>query len=225
MYKLSKRLLLIAKQVNYKDIICDIGTDHAMIPIYLAKKKIIIKAYVCDIAKQPLIQAKNNIIKYKVEKIITPILGNGLIPFTNIQINSCIISGLGNATILTILQQESNLINRYILCPNDDNTQLLRKWIKNKKYFIEKELLIKDNKIIYEIIVVNKIYGKKVNNKKDLIFGPFLLKEHNKLFQEKWLLKINYYLTLLNKIPIKIKRYQKIKTKLKMINKVIYNVN
>ncbi|WP_374696437.1 tRNA (adenine(22)-N(1))-methyltransferase [Spiroplasma endosymbiont of Polydrusus formosus] len=220
MDRLSERLLLIAKQVNDKDIICDIGTDHAMIPIYLAKRNLITKAYACDIAEQPLVQAKKNIAKYQVEEIITPILADGLTGLANIKIDSCIISGLGSATILGIIQQDSYLIDRYILCSNDDPT-LLRTLIKKQKYFIEKELLLKENNMIYEIIVVNKVAGRKVKNKKDILFGPWLRKKTHQLFQEKWLLKNDYYLTLLNQIPLKTERHQEIKAKLKMINKVI----
>jgi tRNA (adenine22-N1)-methyltransferase len=120
MDRLSERLLLIAKQVNEKDIICDIGTDHAMIPIYLAKGNLITKSYACDIAEKPLSQAKKNIAKYHAEELITPILADGLAGVSDINIDTCIISGLGSATILTILQQDSDLIDRYILCPNDD---------------------------------------------------------------------------------------------------------
>ncbi len=220
MDRLSERLLLIAKQVNEKDIICDIGTDHAMIPIYLAKENLITKAYACDIAVQPLAHAKKNIEKYHTKEIITPILADGLTGVSNIKIDTCIISGLGSTTILTILQLDYDLIDRYILCPNDDPF-LLREWIKKNKYFIEKELLIKENDIIYDIIVINKNDGQKVKNKKDLYFGPYLRKEHSKLFQEKWLLKNDYYLTLLNKIPSNTERHQEVKAKLKMINTVI----
>ncbi|WP_338954756.1 class I SAM-dependent methyltransferase [Spiroplasma endosymbiont of Polydrusus cervinus] len=220
MDRLSERLLLIAKQVNDKDIICDIGTDHAMIPIYLAKGNLITKAYACDIAEQPLVQTKKNIAKYQLEEIITPILADGLMGLANIKIDSCIISGLGSATILGIFQQDSDLIDRYILCPNDD-PMLLRTWIKKQKYFIEKELLLKENNLIYEIIVVNKVAGRKVKNKKDIFFGPWLRKEAHQIFQEKWLLKKDYYLTLLNQIPLKTERHQEIKAKIKMINTVI----
>lgn len=164
--------------------------------------------------------SKKNIAKYHTEELITPILADGLTGVSDIKIDTCIISGLGSTTILTILQRDSDLIDRYILCPNDDPF-LLREWIKKHKYFIEKELLIKENDIIYEIIVVNKSAGQKVKNKKDLYFGPYLRKEHSKLFQEKWLLKNDYYLTLLNKIPANTKRYQEVKAKLKMINKLI----
>ncbi|WP_425380437.1 tRNA (adenine(22)-N(1))-methyltransferase [Spiroplasma endosymbiont of Stenodema calcarata] len=220
MDKLSERLLLIAKQVNDKDVICDIGTDHAMIPIYLAKGNLITKAYACDIAEKPLEQAKKKIAKYQVGDIITPILADGLQGLTNIKIDSCIISGLGSTSIFKILEQDCDLIDRYILCPNDDSF-LLREWVKQQKYFIEKELLIEENEIIYEIIVINKVAGQKVKNRKDILFGPLLRKERSKLFQEKWLLKNDYYQTLLNRIPIKTKRYQEIKTKLKIINKVL----
>lgn len=217
---LSRRLLLIAKQVNKKDIVCDIGTDHAMIPIYLIKKKIVNKVYACDISKKPLMQAKKNIIKYNVEKFINIILSDGLSWILNIYIDTCIISGVGSLTILKILLKDSNLINRYIFCSNNDSF-LLRSWIKKQKYFIENELLIKENNFIYEIIIVNKIIGKEIKNKKDLYFGPFLWKECSKLFKNKWLFKKYYYLSLLKKIPINNKHYLEIKSKLKIISEVI----
>ncbi|AGM25944.1 tRNA: m1A22 methyltransferase [Spiroplasma syrphidicola EA-1] len=220
MTKLSERLLLIAKQVNNKDIICDIGTDHGLVPIYLAKGNLITKAYACDIAPKPLQQAIDNIKKYDVEEVITPILADGLNGVKGIKIDSCIIAGMGSSTIFDILQEDQTTIGRYIFCPNDD-PYLLRQWVKDQKYFIEKELLIKENNYIYEIIVVNKVAGHKVKSQKDIAFGVLLHKEQSALFNEKWLLKSDYYQTLLGQLPEKSQRYKELKKKLKLINKMI----
>ena len=44
--KLSKRLSAIASFVSNNAVIADIGCDHALLDIYLSKKKIIKKSYV-----------------------------------------------------------------------------------------------------------------------------------------------------------------------------------
>ncbi len=48
---LSKRLQQVADTVIKTDIVADIGTDHAYIPIYLVKKGIVKKAVAADISK------------------------------------------------------------------------------------------------------------------------------------------------------------------------------
>ena len=217
---LSERLLLIAKQVNHNDVICDIGTDHALIPIYLARGNLITKAYACDIAEQPLEQAKKNITKYKVGEVITPVLADGLTGVKGIAIDSCIISGLGSNTILIILEQDADNINRYILCPNDD-ANLIRQWVKTHRYFLEQELIMKENDLIYEILVINKSAGKKVKNQKDIMLGPILRKEKSAIFKEKWLLKVVYFQSLLEKVPAKSAKSKELTQKIKLINKVI----
>lgn len=75
---LSNRLLTIAKQVNHHDVICDIGTDHGLLPIYLAKANQIIQAYAVDINPLPLAQLKKNLVKYQVNDLIIPVLADGL---------------------------------------------------------------------------------------------------------------------------------------------------
>ena len=47
--KISNRLKSIAGLVTEKDVIADIGCDHAYLDIYLVKNKIVPKAYVSDV--------------------------------------------------------------------------------------------------------------------------------------------------------------------------------
>ena len=47
--KISNRLKSIAGLITEKDVIADIGCDHAYLDIYLVKNKIVPKAYVSDV--------------------------------------------------------------------------------------------------------------------------------------------------------------------------------
>ena len=190
-----------------------------MLPIYLIKSNKANKIYAVDINIKPLNQAKRNIKKYNVEEFIEIIHGNGLFWIKkDLKIDICIISGIGGKTIIDILKNDSENISSYILCPNN-NEILIRKWIKQKKYFIEKESLIIDNDIIYLIIVINKYSGLKVKNKKDEIFGPFLRRNKNIIFSNYWTLKYYKINNYLYNIPKKNKKYKELKKKIKLIYK------
>ena len=72
---------------------------------------------------------------------------------------------------------------RAILNKINNDLDFLRYKVTKIGYYIEKETLVKDSGIIYTIIQFKK--GHHFYNKKQLYFGPCLLKENNSLFQEK----------------------------------------
>ena len=76
-----------------------------------------------------------------------------------------------------------------------------RHFIKVTKlnYYIEEEIQVKENNIIYTIIKFVK--GKKWYSKKELYFGPILLKKNNKLFKEYNDIEKNKLTHLLKVIP------------------------
>ena len=81
-------------------------------------------------------------------------------------------------------------------------------------YYIEKESLVKDKGIIYTIIRFKK--GHRFYTKKQLYFGPYLLKENSSLFKEKRekelkKLKLFYPMIPKNHLAHRLKTYFKIK--------------
>ena len=81
--KLSKRLQAIADLITkYKqgEILADIGTDHAYLPVYLVEEGVIEKAYACDIASGPINASIETIQLHQLEKQVIPLLGSGMNP-------------------------------------------------------------------------------------------------------------------------------------------------
>ena len=76
--KISKRLISLAKLVDKKDKVADIGCDHALLDIYLIENKIISKALACDINEKALNIGIENIKKHQLEKQIKTKLGDGI---------------------------------------------------------------------------------------------------------------------------------------------------
>lgn len=218
MIKLSKRLEAISSLIPNNSKVIDIGCDHGFLDIYLYQHQISINVIASDINKNALNNAKYNIKKYQLEEKIDVRLGNGLdILMESDDIDTVIISGMGAHTIIGILKNNLSKLKKIntIVIQSNNKLEFLRKEMYRINYLIEDELLVEDNKKIYTIIKFIK--GKKKYNKKELYFGPILLKKNTELFQlnnQKELKKLKLLLRVLPKKRI-IDRY-KIKKKISM---------
>lgn len=194
MIKINNRLKLIGDLVDKNDNVLDIGCDHGLLEIYLLKKKI--KVVGTDNKKGPLDICKSNLKKEKVKCELR--LGDGLDTYSDE--DTVIISGMGGINIIKILQKDVNKskkVDKYILSPNN-YIKDVRIYLNKLGYYIEDEKLIKD-KYIYTVIVFKK--GKKRYNKKEYYFGPILLKNKNKLFNEYYKKDLNSKEIILKLLP------------------------
>ena len=159
---LSKRLSAIAKLVNINSIVADIGSDHGLLPCFLVLNEISEKAYAVDNKKGPLKRAKENVYKYGLNDKVFPILSNGLNELEN-DVNSIVIAGMGFMTVKEIIETNSDKlenINQLIIQSNTD-VNLLRKWIMDKKYLIDDEIIVYDNNKYYFIFNINPSISKE----------------------------------------------------------------
>ena len=199
MIKLSKRLASIALNIDKEDKVVDIGCDHGYLSIYLKAvngNKIVIAT---DINENALNMAKKNINKNRI--LIETRLGNGLDVINYNEVDTIIISGMGGNTILNILKKNKLKYIKKIVIQNNTDIPLIRKYINKLGYTIKNEQLIIDKNIYYIIITFSK--GKHKYTKKELYFGPILLKENNELFKKKKTIELNKLEKILEKIPNK----------------------
>ena len=222
MIKLSSRLKKIAKYVDDFSNIVDIGCDHGLLDIYLVQTNKNIKVMASDVNENALNNAINNIKKYNLDSKITTILSNGLDNIDTTNIDTIIIAGMGSHTAVSILKnnlKKLKTIKKIIIQSNND-LDFLREQVTKIGYYITKEELVKDSKIIYTIIEFKK--GFRLYNKKQLYFGPFLLKEKNSLFKEKYLKELKKIEQFYHHIPAK-HYHHKLKTyfKLKMLKNIL----
>lgn len=212
--KLSKRLSVIASLVPENAVIADIGCDHALLDIYLSKKKIIKKSFAIDITKGALNQADKNIKLYNAKNIKTR-LSDG---FEKIDIkdnvDTVIMSGLGDAKIINILKEAEEKLNKVnnIIIQSNVGVSNIRVYLTCNGYYIDNEKLVKENNIIYTVISFKK--GYKSYTKKEIEFGPVLLRNKDELFNELIINRINKNNYIINKLP-----------KNKLIKKMFLKIN
>ncbi len=211
--KISKRLLNIAKMVDENSNVIDVGCDHALLDIYLSLNKKVKKIIASDITLGAINQAKKNVLLYNALDVDVR-LGDGLSTLTNKdKINTIIISGLGNQKIFEILNSDKQKLKdvKTIIIQSNTGYDSIRKNVCNLGYYVVDECLVKEKNIIYVIIKFKK--GKVKYSKKELYFGPLLLKNKDKLFYELINKEINKNNKIINSLPYN-KIFKKIKLKI-----------
>lgn len=209
------RIKSIKNFINKANVCVDVGSDHAHLSLFLIKENR--SQYVYNIEKNdgPLKNSINNTREYK-DRIFN-IKSDGFKTFDkSINIDYCIISGMGTNTIIDILDNCKNNVSDFIICSNN-NYEILRKWIKKNKYKIYDELTILDNNIFYEIICFSKEKGNKLLFNSQLNFGIRKIKKNDKLYIQKLKDELNRsnYLFFKDKNKRKYNKYKKIERYIK----------
>ena len=153
---MSKRIRALAELVPSGSVLADIGTDHGLLPILAIELGIVSKAYACDVAEGPLSQAAANIAQKGLQDSITTILGNG---FENVpeDCTSAVLAGMGYYTAAGILEDAIDRLGQFkaVIVQINADVPMLRKWISDHHFTIQKERTIEDRKKYYTAIVFN----------------------------------------------------------------------
>lgn len=201
--KLTPRLEAVANLVTDNAKIADIGTDHGYIPVYLMKKNIIKSAIAADVNKGPLNNAKKEIISSNLGSKIELRLGSGLSVLKVGEVDEVVIAGMGGVLISQLIESEFEIakkLNHMILQPMQASSNL-RKYLYKNGFVIKKEMLVKEDFRIYEIMVV-KYEGIKTSAEDEIYYevGKGLLKNKNCLIVEFIDKKISEYSKIIKKL-------------------------
>lgn len=152
--ELKGRLKAIAEQIPQCNILSDIGTDHAYIPIYAVTNSICNKSLAADLRPGPLKMASANIIKHGLNDRIETRLGNGLEPIMLDECDTIVIAGMGGVLIRDILStsmEKAQAAETLLLQPNNA-VEALRKWLYESGFEIMNEIIAFDMGKLYCII-------------------------------------------------------------------------
>lgn len=186
---LSNRLQTVADFVRPGARLADIGSDHAYLPVHLAKQGVISAAIAGEVVKGPYHNALTEIENEQLTAVITARLADGLAAIhPDDNIDTVTIAGMGGTLITNILESgKAHLTHheRLILQPNvgEDN---VRRWLQDNSYEIVAERILAEDGHIYEIIVGDPTDTPVTYTSTELKFGPYLLQEKSPVLQQKW---------------------------------------
>lgn len=151
---LSHRLQCIADLVPSGGSVIDVGTDHALIPVWLAQTGHCEHIWASDLRQGPLDGAKALIEETGTSNRIHLRLTDGLNGFSREDADTIIIAGMGGETIASILQNAEWTKDDVLLILSPHTKQaVLRRFLTENGYYIRQEKLVKDAGRLYPVLV------------------------------------------------------------------------
>ncbi|MEK3890702.1 tRNA (adenine(22)-N(1))-methyltransferase [Bacillus sp. FSL K6-3431] len=189
--KLSKRLDCVASYIIPGMRIADIGSDHAYLPCHAIRRGIATHAIAGEVAEGPYRAAIQQVNSKGLTELVAVRKGNGLAVIEVGEVECIVIAGMGGSLITEILEagkEKLEGVKRLILQPNLAANNIRRWMLENEWQLIDENILCEDNKN-YEVLVAEKGNARLPYQdlEKGILLGPYLLKEKNQVFQQKWL--------------------------------------
>ena len=189
----NKRLLKCAEMVSGRGTVCDVGTDHAFLPVYLVEQGLCQNAVAGDIADGPLEAATNTVRNSGLSDRISVVKSDGLKNISPDGITDVIIAGMGAETISMIIEAAPWLRNgiNLILQPMT-KIPFMRTWLYANGYEILKEEAVTDDDYIYTVMNVS-YSGYRINISSTFAdLGMFDFTDENSVkFAQKQLERLN----------------------------------
>jgi tRNA (adenine22-N1)-methyltransferase len=213
--KLSHRLGTIAGLVTIGARVADIGSDHALLPVYLVSMGKCPSAVAGELNQGPFEAARRQVREAGLSQRIDVRKGNGLAVITPGETDTVTIAGMGGHLIAAILEEgraagKLEHVCELVLQPNVGE-DAVRHWLAQHGWALMEERILEEDGKIYEVLRAvrseeaashnSELYQASrlparpdselsVSNEEavELLyrFGPHLLKEPNDVFYLKW---------------------------------------
>lgn len=193
---LSKRLSLAAAFVRKDSLLCDIGTDHAYLPVYLVKKGISVSAIAADLRKGPLKNAEKTVTGYGLNNKIMLRLSDGLDKISSEEVTDIVLAGMGGDLISDILSRADwikDTSKRIIAQPQTHSEKVRTFFISNGFEIISESACREDGKLY--ICICAEFTGKnnsypfgyeyygELPNCKDIHAKEYLIKQRERFLK------------------------------------------
>lgn len=181
--QLSKRLQCISQMIKPCRCLCDIGTDHAHIPIDAVSRGIAVSAIASDVRKGPCQMAAKNIQAHRLDERITVRLGSG---FQTIRAGECdcaVIAGMGGNLMLQLLQEAGKIpetLQQLVIQPQNA-LERVRKFFYEQGYAVQQEKLVYEEGKFYTILSVAYTGAKQSKEPVFYYIGEYLLMQKDPL--------------------------------------------
>ena len=172
---LDARLLAVAEYVRRGAYVCDVGTDHAYLPVYLVLTGRARCALASDINEGPVLRAKKSVARYSAADKIRVVLSDGLNGAEKYGITDIIIAGMGGELIAEIIDKAKwvrDIRYRLILQPMT-HAEILRKYLVEGGFEIKDENIVteQNDSKIYQIICAEYTGIAESYSNEELLLG------------------------------------------------------
>ncbi|WP_311516478.1 class I SAM-dependent methyltransferase [uncultured Anaerococcus sp.] len=181
----KKRLLDIINLIDENKNIIDIGTDHGLVPLYLAKNGISKNILATDISEKSLEKLRTALTD-ELSTIISTRVTDGFKGIEKKENQVAIIAGMGANTIIDIIEDSLDFAENldYLILASNINTEKLRIYLNDRNFRIINDFLSFENGKYYDII--KACYGKTSKlTLAETYYGKDDIKNKSRLLEEK----------------------------------------
>ncbi len=206
--KLSRRLAAIADWVPDGARFADIGTDHALLPVYLASHGKIRSAVAGDVHAGPVQAARRQVAEAGLEDRVSVRHGDGFSVLEPGEADTACIAGMGGSLMARLLEEAGGRlagIRTLVLSPHVAE-DAVRSWLLRHRYVIDRETLLEEDGVIYTLIRAVRLEDAEADRRNDALYGeqvlapclnavpkalllemgPLLIRDGGVLFRRKW---------------------------------------
>ncbi len=151
---LSKRLECIVELAGSGDTLCDVGCDHAHVPIRLLQSGHFRRAIGMDVIDGPLGKARGNLELYGLADMVELRLSDGLDAFRKGEADTLVVTGMGGTLMREILMREpdkTRSLQVLVLGPQSDPDRI-RSAIRELGFSLADERLIFEDGKYYPVL-------------------------------------------------------------------------
>lgn len=206
---MSRRLAALAEWVPIGARLADIGTDHALLPVFLAGAGRISFAVAGDVNAGPADAARRQVEEAGLGPVVSVRLGDGLSVLSPGEVDTVCIAGMGGSLIARILEQGAGRlagVRTLVLSPHVAE-DAVRTWLRDHRYVLDRELLLEEDGVIYTLLRAVRAENDADAHRLDgllydsralapcvpevpipllLEMGPLLIREGGTAFRRKW---------------------------------------
>lgn len=150
MFTLPPRLAAIADLAQPCDVLADIGTDHALLPIFMIRSGKCRRAFACDVNQGPLQRACSAVAKYGLEQSVSTVLSDGLHSVPE-EYDVLVIAGMGGDLIARILYEHPPVCAKKLILQPMTKPEVLRRFLFRHGYSIQRERAVSEGEKRYII--------------------------------------------------------------------------
>ncbi len=152
--KLPARLQAVAEFIPPGKAVADIGTDHALLPVYLAARGLASRVIAVEKAPGPLDAARRAVTASGLDGRIEVRAGDGLRPLAPGETDVLVLAGMGGRTITEILEAAPAVVraaDTLVLQPQEPVAPA-RRWLIENGWRLADEELVEEAGRLYPVI-------------------------------------------------------------------------
>jgi tRNA (adenine22-N1)-methyltransferase len=144
---LSKRLETVLALLEPCELLADVGTDHALLPIHAVRRGLSRHALAIDLREEPLQGARLNLVRARETARVTPLRADGFSGLAGRAVDAAVLAGLSGRTIEKLCREALRTLPklRQLVVQPNQGADTLRAWAHAAGLHLRDEAMIEEH--------------------------------------------------------------------------------